>query len=97
MIVNTRAIVAGSSLSDSLAGAREFMPMLRHMAAVGEVSGSLPNAFRETARYHELVLAITIKRLGIFIEPVMILITGTIVGFVYIAFFMALFAIATAA
>ena len=91
------AIVAGSSLSDSLAGAREFMPMLRHMAAVGEVSGSLPNAFRETARYHELVLAITIKRLGIFIEPVMILITGTIVGFVYIAFFMALFAIATAA
>jgi type IV pilus assembly protein PilC len=91
------AIVAGSSLSDSLAEAREFMPMLRHMAAVGEVSGSLPNAFRETARYHELVLAITIKRLGIFIEPVMILITGTIVGFVYIAFFMALFAIATAA
>lgn len=91
------AIVAGSSLSDSLAETREFMPMLRHMAAVGEVSGSLPNAFRETARYHELVLAITIKRLGILIEPVMILITGTIVGFVYIAFFMALFAIATAA
>lgn len=91
------AIVAGSSLSDSLAEAREFMPMLRHMAAVGEVSGSLPNAFRETARYHELVLAITIKRLGIFIEPVMILVTGAIVGFVYIAFFMALFAIATAA
>jgi type IV pilus assembly protein PilC len=90
------AIVSGSSLSDSLAGAKEFMPMLRHMAAVGEVSGSLPGAFGETAKFHETVLAITIKRLGIFIEPVMIIVTGLIVGFVYIAFFMALFAIATA-
>ena len=90
------AIVAGSSLADSLAGAREFMPMLRHMAAVGEVSGSLPGAFGETARFHELVLAIAVKRLGILIEPVMIVVTSVIVGFVYIAFFMALFAVATA-
>lgn len=89
-------IVSGGSLADSLAPAKEFMPMLRHMAAVGEVSGSLPGAFEETARYHELVLAITIKRLGILMEPVMITITAAIVGFVYIAFFMALFAIATA-
>ncbi len=89
-------ITAGSSLADSLSRAKEFMPMLRHMAAVGEVSGSLPGAFGETARFHELVLSITIKRLGILIEPVMIAVTAGIVGFVYIAFFMALFAIATA-
>lgn len=89
-------ITGGSSLADSLARAKEFMPMLRHMAAVGEVSGSLPGAFGETARFHELVLSITIKRLGILMEPVMITITAGIVGFVYIAFFMALFAIATA-
>lgn len=89
-------ITGGSSLADSLSHAKEFMPMLRHMAAVGEVSGSLPGAFAETARFHELVLSITIRRLGILIEPVMITITAGIVGFVYIAFFMALFAIATA-
>ena len=91
------AIVAGESLERSLAPAREFMPMLRRMAAVGEVSGSLPAAFGETARFHELVLAVTIKRLGMLVEPVMIVVTGLIVGFVYIAFFMALFAIAGAA
>jgi type IV pilus assembly protein PilC len=67
------------------------------MAAVGEVSGSLPGAFGETARFHELVLAVAIKRLGMLVEPVMIVVTGLIVGFVYIAFFMALFAIAGAA
>jgi type IV pilus assembly protein PilC len=89
-------ILSGGSLSDSLSRAKEFMPMLWHMASVGEVSGSLPGVFEETARFHELQLAITIKRLGILIEPVMIAITAVIVGFVYIAFFMALFAIATA-
>lgn len=90
------AIIAGGSLADSLAPAVEFMPMMKHMAAVGEMSGSLPEAFGETARLHELILSITIKRLGILIEPVMIAVTGVIVGFVYIAFFMALFAIALA-
>ena len=84
----------GLPLADSLAPAKEFMPMLARMAAVGEVSGSLPESFGETARFHEMLLALAVKRFGMLIEPVMIVITGSIVGFVYIAFFMALFAIA---
>ena len=44
-----------------------------------------------------MLLAIAVKRFGMMIEPVMIVITGGIVGFVYVAFFMALFAIAGAA
>lgn len=96
-VVEARArILGGASLAEALAEAKEFMPMLRHMAAVGEVSGSLPGAFGETARFHELILAMTIKRLGILIEPVMIVVTGLVVGFVYVAFFMALFAMVTA-
>ena len=87
-------VMRGQSLADSLEPAVEFMPMLRRMAAVGEVSGSLPESFGETARFHEMLLAIAIKRFGVLIEPVMIAITGGIVGFVYVAFFMALFAIA---
>lgn len=88
------AVERGSSLADALEPACEFMPMLRRMAAVGEVTGSLPEAFGETARFHEMLLGIAVKRFGMLIEPVMIVITGGIVGFVYIAFFMALFAIA---
>ena len=64
------------------------------MAAIGEVTGALPETFGETARFHEMLLALAVKRFGMLIEPVMIVITGCIVGFVYIAFFMALFAIA---
>lgn len=87
-------VIRGKTLDDALKSAVEFMPMMRRMAAVGEVSGSLPDAFGETARFHEMLLAIAVKRFGILIEPVMICITGLIVGFVYIAFFVALFSMA---
>lgn len=88
------AVMRGRTLADALGPAREFLPMLARMAAVGEVTGSLPDAFGETARFHEVLLARTVRRFGMLIEPVMICVTGLIVGFVYIAFFLALFAIA---
>lgn len=90
-------VMHGGSLADSLRPATEFMPMLARMSAVGEVTGSLAESFGEVARFHEMLLAIAIKRFGMLVEPVMICVTGAIVGFVYIAFFMALFAIAGAA
>jgi len=88
------AVLRGDTLATGLAPAREFSPMLRRMAAVGEASGAFPEAFGEAARFHEHALALAVKRLGMLIEPVMIVITAGIVGFVYIAFFMAIFAIA---
>ena len=87
-------VMKGQSLAESLRPAVEFTPMLRRMAAVGEVTGSLPEIFGETARFHEMLLALAVKRFGMLIEPVTICITGGIVGFVYVAFFMALFAMA---
>lgn len=89
-------VMRGASLASSLAYASEFMPMLARMAAVGEVTGALAETFGETARFHEKMLAVAVKRFGALIEPVMICVTGGIVGFVYIAFFMAIFALAGA-
>lgn len=88
------SVMRGSPLAASLAPAVEFMPMLASMAAVGETGGSLPEAFGETARFHEMLLAVAVKRFGMMMEPVMICVTGGMVGFVYVAFFMAIFAIA---
>ena len=89
-------VLGGRSLAEALSPAVEFTPMLRHMAAVGEVGGSLPETFGEAARLHEMMLAIAVKRFGMLVEPVLIVVTGLIVGFVYIAFFTAIFAIAGA-
>ncbi|MBR4170221.1 MAG: type II secretion system F family protein [Kiritimatiellae bacterium] len=88
------AVMRGETLAASLAAAKEFLPMLSRMAAVGETTGALAETFGETARFHEMLLSIAIKRFGIVIEPLMIVITGLIVGFVYIAFFTALFSMA---
>ena len=40
------------------------------------------------------MLSVAIKRFSVAIEPLLIVVTGGIVGYVYIAFFMALFSMA---
>ncbi len=90
------AVMAGKPLAASLKKCREFMPMLSVMVAVGESTGTLAESFFEVAKFHGTMLEITIKRFSVIIEPVLISITGGIVGFVYIAFFMALFSMSNA-
>lgn len=91
-----RQTVRGKALSESLKEAVEFMPMLHRMVAVGEKTGSLAANLGETARFHEMMLAVSIRRFSVLIEPVVICITGLIVGYVYIAFFTAVFSMANA-
>ena len=72
----------------------DFMPMLSQMVAVGETTGALAESFSEVARFHETMLTVAIRRFSVIIEPMMIIVTGLIVGYVYMAFFMALFSMA---
>ncbi|NLB69922.1 MAG: type II secretion system F family protein [Lentisphaerae bacterium] len=87
-------LIQGDSLAAALEQSPEFLPMLSRMVAVAETTGSLGSTFKEVALFHETILGITIKRLSVIIEPLMIFITGGIVGFVYVSFFMALFSMA---
>jgi type II secretory pathway component PulF len=87
-------VIQGGSLAEGLSGARGFLPMLPAMVTVGESTGTLDDVLDETARFHEEHLAAAIRRFSIIIEPLIIVVVGGIVGFVYIAFFMALFAAA---
>jgi type IV pilus assembly protein PilC len=90
----SEAVLRGGALAPPLKARGCFMPMLSQMVAVGETTGSLADAFSEAARFHELVLAVAIKRLGALVEPLMIVFTGLVVGVVYVSFFMALFSMA---
>ena len=87
-------ILRGGTLAAPLAQAREFMPMLPRMVAVGETAGTLSQVLDEVASFHENQLVVVIRRMSVLIEPVVILVVGVIVGFVYIAFFLALFSLA---
>jgi type IV pilus assembly protein PilC len=85
------AVMQGGGLAESLATAGAYMPMLSRMVAVGEATGTLDDVLDEVARFHESQLQATIRWLSLIIEPAVIVVVGGIVGFVYIAFFMALF------
>lgn len=88
------AVMQGGALASPLAAERAFMPMLAGMVAVGESAGTLDEVLEEVARFYEEELQRAIARLAALVEPAIILAVGGVVGFVYIAFFMALFAAA---
>ncbi|HYG73966.1 MAG TPA: type II secretion system F family protein [Planctomycetota bacterium] len=87
-------IIQGGSLASPLSRDGYFMPMLSRMAVVGESTGTLDRVLTEVADFHEKQLAASVRRLSVLIEPAIIVVVGGIVGFVYIAFFVALFSLA---
>jgi type IV pilus assembly protein PilC len=88
------AILAGHTFSEGLAGSPAFLPMLARMAMVGEQSGALDEVLRDVADFHETELKDLIRRASILVEPVVTILVGTVVGIVYTAFFLAMFAVA---
>ena len=83
----------GEGLAGTLAQRHGFMPMLSHMVAVGEASGTLDTVLDEVARFHETQLASIIKQLTALIEPLIIVVVGVVVGYVYISFFLAMYSV----
>jgi len=86
-------VMAGRDLASSIKHP-QIPEIVTHMTAIGERTGSLDRIQQELGVYYQELLEIVIKRLSALIEPVMILVIGVMVGFVYFAFFQALFALA---
>ena len=92
-----RSVLAGHTLARPLAAGKEFLPMLPRMVAVGETTGTLSTVLGKVATFHEKQLESYVKRMTLLIEPVMTIVIGTMIGFVYLAFFMALYSISMGA
>jgi len=87
-------ILAGRDLAGTLDDAI-LPPIVPQVVAVGEQTGTLSDVLEELGRYYNDRLQAMIRRMSSLIEPAMILILGTMVGFVYFAFFQAVFRLAT--
>jgi len=85
-----QTVLGGGSLAAPLAERGAYMPMLSRMVAVGESAGTLDEVLEEVARFHDNQLQNAIRQFSAIVEPVIIVVVGSIVGFVYIAFFVAL-------
>lgn len=87
-----KRVLEGARLSDALA--QPVVPLMaRHMAAVGERSGELVAVMDQLGSFYRKDLEARIKLMMALIEPALILVVGGIVGFVYFAFFQALFTV----
>ena len=87
-----RRVLEGGTLYEGLDRPRAYLPMMLRMVAVGEVSGNLEETLGNAAKFHDEQLLSLVKRLSALLEPVVVIGVGTLVGYVYIAFFVGLYA-----
>lgn len=85
-------ILGGRDLSSSIRS-KAIPDLVTQMTAVGEKTGTLDLVLQELGTFYEEQLQVGVKRMSAMIEPAMILVIGGIVGFVYYAFFQALFSL----
>jgi type II secretory pathway component PulF len=85
-------LLEGRSVSKTLE--QPHIPaMMRHMAAIGEQSGELDTVMQDMGIYYQKELSAKVKFMTVMIEPAMILIVGSIVGYVYYSLFQAIMAV----
>jgi type IV pilus assembly protein PilC len=85
-----KAVVRGEGLSQTLAAPYGYMPMLSSMLGVAERTGEMDTVLDDVAKFCEVDLRARIKRMSMLVEPAIIVLAGGVVGYVYLAFFMAL-------
>lgn len=88
------AVLSGQNLSKSLEGPA-IPPLVCHMTAVGEKSGSLDEVMHETGSFYGQLLSSSISRMVALLEPMLFLVIGGMVAFIYVALFQAIFKVST--
>lgn len=81
----------GKSLGDSMDKSQAFPSMAVQMIKVGEETGELSKMLGHIAAYYKSNVEAFMKRLGIIIEPFMLVFMATVIGTVVISIFLPLF------
>jgi len=87
------AVAAGKSISQTLAKEKVFPIFVSNLLAVGEEGGALENAFYRISEVYEREVDRHIKVVTSMLEPIIILIMGSIVGFIVISLLLPIFEI----
>lgn len=84
-------VSAGEPITPPLREGGTFTALLPQLVSTGERTGALDRLLIQAADFHEEQLERHIRWLGMLVEPVMIVVVGAMVGFVYFAFFQAVY------
>lgn len=87
------SVRTGQSLSGPLAQHPVFPPMVVQMMAVGEDTGALDTMLGKIADFYDDEVEATSEQLTSLIEPLMIVVLGSIIGSMIIALYMPIFSI----
>ena len=90
----TDRVKEGMRLSVALREERFLPPMTLEMIEVGETTGALEGMLQDVAEFHEGELDLRLSQLTTWIEPVLLLIMGLIVGGIVIVMYLPVFQIA---
>jgi len=87
------SVRTGQSLAGPLAEHPIFPPMVVQMMAVGEDTGALDTMLGKVADFYDQEVEATTEQLTSLIEPLMIVVLGSIIGGMIIALYMPIFSI----
>jgi type IV pilus assembly protein PilC len=85
------ALREGISLSQPLRESPFFPPLVHHLVAIGEESGTLPLLLDKIAGFYDVEVENLLRALSSLIEPFVITALGLVVGFVMVAVFMPIY------
>jgi type IV pilus assembly protein PilC len=87
------AMLSGAGIAEPLAATGVFPPAAVQMLRVGEDTGSLDEQLDAVASFYEKELDYKVKQITTLMEPAVLLVMGTIVGFVALALVSAMYGI----
>ena len=87
------SVRSGQSLSGPLSQHAVFPPMVVQMMAVGEDTGALDDMLAKIADFYDQEVESTTEQLTSLIEPLMIVVLGSLIGGMIIALYMPIFTI----
>jgi type IV pilus assembly protein PilC len=87
-------ISEGRSMADPLAETGVFPPMVIQMIAVGESTGAMDAMLQKIADFYEEEVDTAVASLTALIEPLMMVVLGTLLGGLVIAMYLPIFELA---
>jgi type IV pilus assembly protein PilC len=87
------SVKRGGTLAEPLSKTSIFPTMVTHMVGVGEETGALDAMLAKVADFYEDQVEASVKALTSILEPIMIIVIGSIVGFIVISMYMPMFTV----
>jgi type IV pilus assembly protein PilC len=88
-----RDVAAGSALTTAMTTTGVFPTMVLQMSAIGEESGALDDMLARCAEFYEEEVDEMVKGLSTLMEPIIIVVLGTLIGGIVVSMYLPIFKI----